>query len=127
MSRDDVTASQLGGCSLAASPRSEEKVRYIHESPGRWSGNIMFSRSYRARNGRFPADHPCAAGSEVFGTVGDSQSGDGPTLKAFRERGYWASCFPEGDGITLNTKNGQAASQVINDIREVFGWKVVAK
>ena len=121
--KDELSTPSGLGDALRA--QGEEKVRYIHENAGHWSGNIMFSRPYRARNGRFPADHPCAAGSEVFGSVGDSQSGDGPALKAFRERGYWASCFPEGDGITMNAMNGQTAFQVMADIREVFGWKVV--
>lgn len=100
------------------------KVRYIHENPGLWSGNVMFPTRYPARNGRFPADHPCAAGSLVFGTVGDSQCGDSPTLQSFRAKGYWASCFPEGDGITMKTKNDQHSKQVMADIREVFGWEV---
>lgn len=108
-----------------ADTRTKFKVRYIHENPGYWSGNIMFPERAQAMGGKFPANHPCAAGSLVFGGVGDCQAGDGPDLRKFRDMGYWASCFPEGDGITMKTKNDQTAQQVMADIREVFGWDVV--
>lgn len=100
------------------------KVKYTHENPGSWNGNIMWPGEYEARGGIFPTDHPCAAGTKVF-AGNDYQAGDSETLRSFRERGYWASCFPEGDGITLRCKNGQCEDDVIKDIEQVFGWKVV--
>jgi hypothetical protein len=45
-------------------------------------------------------------------------------MQAFRSRGYWASCFPEGDGITVQCKNGQDAATVAADIEAAFGWRV---
>ena len=108
------------------------KVEYYHEIPGVGTGNIIWTKDrnrYAARNGRYPKDHPVAPGALVFsGWSGEeSQSGAVETMRAFRERGYWASCFPEGDGITMKTKRGQKAEQVAQDIREVFGWEVVIK
>jgi hypothetical protein len=99
-------------------------VLYRHEKPGVAYGNILWRDKRPAKNGRFPADHPCAPRTDVFGKVGDGQCGEGSQLQAFRDRGYWASCFPEGDGITMKVKNGQAPEQVIADIEQVFGWKV---
>ena len=60
-----------------------------------------------------------------------SQMGGSKKLTAFRQRGYWASCFPEGDGITLKwwedvpSDPDKTAEQVMHDIRECFGWNVV--
>ena len=48
-----------------------------------------------------------------------------------RSRGYWASLFPEGDGITLRWWDdhgegfgNKTAEQVMRDISECFGWTV---
>lgn len=98
-------------------------VKYTHENPGQWNGNILWTGRYAARNGIFPKDHPCAAGTKVF-AGNDFQAGDGEALRAFRDRGYWASCFPEGDGITLTCKKGQAEADVTKDIQDVFGWSI---
>jgi hypothetical protein len=73
---------------------------------------------FAMRNGKFPPDHPVGGGSNI----GSSQSGDSEKMAAFRARGYWASCFPEGDGITWKPEAGQDDQQCIKDIRECFGW-----
>lgn len=101
-------------------------VRYIHGSKGQWSGNILWRvRPRPARNGWFPSDHPAAPMSKVFGNVGGNQCGCSEALTKFRSLGYWASCFPEGDGITLDALHDQSKQQVISDIEDVFGWKVI--
>ena len=46
--------------------------------------------------------------------------GTSDELAQFRARGYWASCFPEGDGITWKPENGQSDEQCLRDIRECF-------
>lgn len=80
---------------------------------------------YAGRNGRFTLDHPAAPGAPCLGiSAGGAQVGDSASLKAFRERGYWASCFPEGDGITWKPLHGQSDEQCITDIRECFGWDI---
>jgi hypothetical protein len=87
-----------------------------------WSERDQGSAYYRVskfamRGGKFPACHP------VGGDAGFAdQSGSGSTIVAFRERGYWASCFPEGDGITWKPERGQSDDQCMTDIRECFGW-----
>jgi hypothetical protein len=80
-------------------------------------------------SGKFPKDHPCEGNSNESTLT--SEIGTSDAIKAFRARGYWASCFPEGDGITLkwwdDPSPGQTektAEQVMQDIRECFGWEV---
>lgn len=86
-------------------------------------GNIRWVGKHEARRGVFPADHPCAPKTPMFGEPDmRGQGGVSPALDAFRERGYWASCFPEGDGITWKPERGQGDEQCIADIRECFGW-----
>ena len=93
-------------------------------------GSAYYRVSKFAMNGgKFPASHPCAPfeGEKQFDDR--SQCGASKGLTAFRERGYWASCFPEGDGITLKWWDDPAAPdktavQVMRDIRECFGWEV---
>jgi hypothetical protein len=91
------------------------KVRYIHESPlsggGKQMSNIMWEGNWPMQRGSFPPDHPCVENADAF--------------EQFKQRGYWASPFPEGDGITLDAKLGQSADQVVRDVVECFGWEVV--
>lgn len=59
--------------------------------------------------GLFPSDHPASR----------------EAMKTFRDRGYWASCFPEGDGITFYSLDGPKDDEVvIKDIEECFGFIV---
>lgn len=102
-----------------------------------WAKRDRGSAYYRtsrfaARNGGFTTDHPCAPfDKDSYRNPDDSsQFGNSATLRAFRGRGYWASCFPEGDGITLKwwqdvEPSEKTAEQVMQDIRECFGWEVV--
>jgi hypothetical protein len=96
-------------------------VNYIHEQPGFSCGNIMWKPAHPMRHGKFPSSHP-ASPNCGFGL--SEQMGKSEKMEAFRQRGYWASCFPEGDGITMKVRNGQSPEQVRRDIEEVFGWKV---
>lgn len=82
-------------------------------------GNIMWPGKFAMRGDRFPANHPVGGG---FCDSGDGQCGNGANIIAFRERGYWASCFPEGDGITWKRTGDQTDAQCLIDIREAFGW-----
>ena len=101
------------------------KVTYVHEKPGVHTGNILWQGSWPMRRGVFPSGHPCAAGTGVAGSM-DSQMqfGFGASIIHFRSRGYWASCFPEGDGITMRCLEGQSPEKVIADIQECFGWTI---
>lgn len=101
-----------------AMPAYPLRVRVHPHVEGRYYGNIMWDGKHPARYGKFPASHP--VGGPLFFT-GD-QCGNSEQMSAFRDRGYWASCFPEGDGITFAPMNGQQSEQVIADIQECFGW-----
>lgn len=109
------------------------RVKYHHEKPGLSYGNIIWaerdggSSYYRTskfamRGGKFPANHPCAPSST--GSLPTAECGTGKELDEFRSRGYWASCFPEGDGITMQVQNGQSPELVVSDIKDCFGWEV---
>ena len=107
-------------------------VQFFPYRPKIGSGNIIWadrdrgSAYYRVskfamKGGVFPANHP------VGGTRSDtdsSQMGSGKKIEAFRARGYWASCFPEGDGITFQHEDDRDDDRVIKDIQECFGWQV---
>lgn len=86
-------------------------------------GNIMWRTAHPMRNGKFPVTHPLYTPTTKF----SDQISDHPNIVAFRERGYWASCFPEGDGITWQPLNDQTTEQTATDIRECFGWEVQMK
>jgi len=94
-------------------------------------GDSYYSYSrFAMKNGKFPKDHPCAPFVDDAPSHDGSQYGASATLQAFRARGYWASCFPEGDGITLKwwqdvaEPTDKTPEQVMQDIRECFGWEV---
>jgi hypothetical protein len=102
---------------LASDQKTILKVKVYPYRKGVGYGNIMWPGSFPMRNGKFPKDHPVGGDCGYTGQMGNS---DG--MKTFRERGYWASCFPEGDGITWEPLKGQSSEQCIADIREAFGW-----
>lgn len=41
--------------------------------------------------------------------------------------GYWASCFPEGDGLCFDAPEGVSFQQMIADVRACFPWAIVVK
>jgi hypothetical protein len=86
----------------------------------------MWSTKFPALSGLFPAGHPAAPSSPAFGRP-ECQCGTSPALERFRGLGYWASCFPEGDGLTLMPLREQDAAQVSTDLRVCFGWDVVVR
>lgn len=47
-----------------------------------------------------------------------------PDLKPFQDRGYFASPFPEGDGIAFGAIKGQSDEQILTDIKECFGFEI---
>lgn len=99
--------------------------------PGVSHGNIIWAErtlgnayyrvsQFAMRGGRFPQTHPVAPGEAT--STDRAEMGSSASLDAFRARGYWASCFPEGDGITWTPERGQSDAQCLADIRECFGW-----
>lgn len=113
---------------LAAAPPLKVKVYPFREKLG--MGNIIWAErnfgtayyrlsKWAMRGGKFPPGHPFPGDSA---SDASAQDGRGATLEAFRALGYWASCFPEGDGITWNPLNGQSDEQCMADIKACFGW-----
>lgn len=102
------------------SDESKTVVQVRHGSKGVCHSNILWSGKFPMRNGRFPNNHPCAVTSDRVAM----EMGSASNIEAFRERGYWASCFPEGDGIVFSPEKEQSREQVEADIRECFGWDV---
>lgn len=96
-------------------------VEYFHVIP-QGAANIMWRGRFPMRSGRFPLGHPVGGAA-----AGEMQLGDSEQMRRFRSLGYWASCFPEGDGITLNVPEGRDAKQVARDITDCFGWSVRIK
>lgn len=114
------------------SPRPALVVKFFPYRPKLGSGNIIWAErdrgsayyrvsKYAMKGGVFPRDHP--VGGTRSATDG-SQMGSGDKIEAFRARGYWASCFSEGDGITFQHEDERSDERVMIDIRECFGWIV---
>lgn len=104
--------------------------------PVRYSLN--FQKKYPMRNGRFPKDHPCADDPHpmVMGKYrqqiaegmwvevpGERPQSD-TALGKLRAIGFWASCYPEGDGITIERLCVGDAEQLAEAIEKCFGVKV---
>ena len=49
------------------------------------------------------------------------------SLQGLRKLGYWASAYPEGDGVTFATKNKQDQEQIMNDFVQSFSWLTIEK
>ena len=95
------------------------QIRYIHGRKGESNSNILWSTKYPMRGGVFPKNHPIGGG---WGP--DVQAGESDNINAFRSKGYWASCFPEGGGITIDTQE-KTEAEVVADIKECFGWEII--
>lgn len=104
---------------LNAAREAKMKVKVYPYKKGHCYGNIMWEGKFPMRGGNFPANHPVRG---KFSDAPAGQSGSGAGIAEFRMRGYWASCFPEGDGITWQPEKGQSDEQCLQDIRESFGW-----
>lgn len=90
-------------------------------------GNLMWPGKFPARRGWYPREHPAAPATKICSDEA-GQMAVSPALVAFRGRGYWASCFPEGDGITWKPLQGQSDEQALADVRECFPeWRVVER
>lgn len=84
------------------------KVKFTNERRP-CTANIIWLNRFPMRGGKFPSAHPVTPSM----------------MAAFREKGYWASCFPEGDGITFySLSEPKPDEQVIKDIEECFGFTV---
>lgn len=117
--------SAAGVCVVGYIPSRIELVRgpVGTKLPSGHHGNLRWIGAFPMRAGRFPLTHPVAPGEAL---ADGAQLGRSEGLAAFRARGYWASCFPEGDGITFRPLNGQDATTELDDIRACWpGWEIL--
>lgn len=57
--------------------------------------------------------------SDVIGRESDV----GKSINQLRELGYWASVFPEGDGVTFTEDSGKKRNdELVSDFRSCFKW-----
>lgn len=117
------------------------KVRVIpHAKDSNVHGNIMWAGKFPMKGGEFPANHPVQDPRPSVGASFRVRENSGPwenvpgempvsesPIGKFRAAGYWASCFPEGDGITYKALNGQSDEQQRKDVEECFGWTIVER
>lgn len=88
-------------------------------------GNILWPDFKPGPRGAYGSPHPCA-GTPTPTTFGDPPPSDDP-LGRFRALGYFASCFPEGDGIAFRPPEGKTTADIAGDIERTFGWLVKVK
>jgi hypothetical protein len=103
-----------------ADPQPAMQVEVRPYQPGICSGNILWNGRWPMRGGKFPAGHPVGNGNGLA----SMEFGYSEAMGEFRSRGYWASCFPEGDGITFKPLHSQSNKRTRDDVRECFGWEV---
>lgn len=87
--------------------------------------NILWKPAHPMRGGNFPQSHPCYDNPNPTVFSFDEQPSTDDSLGKFRARGYFASCFPEGDGITFESINERHSPlKICNDVKECFGVTV---
>lgn len=98
------------------------RVDYFAYVPGVGYGNLCWAGPHcPVRDPRHPlhgAENPT-----VFGPPPPSDD----KLGRFRARGYFASCFPEGDGIAFQPPEGKTDADIVRDVEDCFGWDVVIR
>ena len=49
------------------------------------------------------------------------------SIEVIRSQNYWASCFPEGDGVTFKDENSdRSATQMLADFQASFPWLAIS-
>lgn len=49
------------------------------------------------------------------------------SMETIRGMGYWASCYPEGDGVTFNDERGDRSNeQMLADFQASFNWLTIS-
>lgn len=90
------------------------QVTYYHQKKNVY-GNIMWSKDIGIKN----TTHPVIS-IQIKSNI--------DPLEKFRSLGYYASCFPEGDGIAIRDESERkTAGMVADDIISCFGWDVCIK
>ena len=88
-------------------------------------GNIIWRiASPRRRGGKFLPPHPCHENPTPVVFSREDQQASADPLGKFRALGYYASCFPEGDGIAFHPPDDKTPEQVVEDVRQCFAFDV---
>lgn len=103
------------------------KVEFFAPVKDKYTGNIMWKPAQPMRGGFFPRTHPCYGSPEPMIVGRNPATTNDSPLDQFRALGYWASCFPEGDGITFNAPDNKTSAEMVEDIKSCFGWDVTVK
>ena len=77
------------------------------------------------RGGKFAANHPFGDNPEML-TFSNTPAMADDKLSKFRQAGYYASCFPEGDGIVFSVIVEKSKQEVEKDITEILGLEIIA-
>lgn len=86
-------------------------VKYFHQKPN-FYGNVMWDKEL----GQSDKTHPVTS-VETTGNLSP--------LEKIRSLGYYASCFPEGDGMAINDESGKkSAGEVASDLKKCFNWEI---
>lgn len=118
-----AAVTRLGKDLLVDAVGDKLSVKYIRAVAGVSYSNIIWQPAWPMRNGTFPSGHPCFGNPRPL-TFGVEPETTDP-LGRFRGRGYFASCFPEGDGISFAPLNDERPDEVVmRDIAECFGFEV---
>lgn len=81
-------------------------------------GNLMFDKASPMIGGVLPKAHPFWDNPTPLTFPGGKYTDGTDRLSNFRRAGYWASCFPEGDGLVFRQLNGQDNDQIQRDVIE---------
>lgn len=118
--------------SCAGTGRKPRVVALRIGTPGQSYWNIVWSDipggmpPAPMRGGVFPKHHPVVmASGGMPGTDSLFVNSAGAKMDELRALGYWASCFPEGDGITFKPNDESRPPELVaQDFEKVFGWRV---
>jgi len=100
------------------------KVEYVVGRKPFSRHNIIWAEKHSMNGGKFPKSHPCADNKVPLTFEQNPTQGGSDGLSRFRDLGYCASCFPEGDGVAFDPPDGKTPAQVAADIAKCFGWDV---
>ena len=105
------------------------KVKIIHRNKeAHYFGNILWANrknKYKMKNGVWLSPHPCAGNPKPLMLEGECYPIADDNLTRFRQLGYYASCFPEGDGISFSPPTDKTATETEQDITNCFGFEIV--
>lgn len=82
--------------------------------------NLLWSGRWPRRGGTHPSPHPCHENPKPMAWRGDIIPESSDPLGRLRSRGYFASCFPEGDGLAFRPPANKTLAQVELDFKECF-------